>query len=100
MTKTEHAVKIIANELINDIQENYSDWGIESWGEMLNAFGLDSADMKTEVYYILNHSDLDPFAFTDDCEIIDETMPSGGIVSYRSLMNRVRSEMKKRLGWN
>lgn len=99
MTNTEKAVKIITSVLRNDIEEDYADWGIESWSEMLKAFGIDSEDMKDEVFYILNHSDLDELAFTDDCEIMDSTVKSG-ITTYRSLMAKVRKALGKELGWN
>lgn len=94
-TNTEKAVQIIVSDIRKTIDEDYSDWGIESWKEMLHAFGMDNgAEFKDEVFYILTHSDIDGLAFTDDCEIMDATVPSG-ITSYRGLMARVRHA----LGW-
>ena len=99
MNNTEKAVKIITSALKHDIEEDYADWYIESWSEMLRAFGIDSEDMKDEVFYILNHSDLNELAFTDDCEIVDSTAKHG-FTTYRSLMAKVRKALGKELGWN
>lgn len=93
MTNLEIAKKLIIEDIRNDLNGYYSNWGIESWKEYLDATGRDSGDIKEDVYYILSHSEelkgID--TFTDDCEIID----GDEIISYRSLMNEVRKE----LGW-
>ena len=54
MKQFETAIQVVANDLRNTIKEDHNDLDIESWSEMLNAFGLDSSDIKEEIRYILN----------------------------------------------
>lgn len=89
MTVKEKAVKVIADYLQETIKEDYNDWGIESWGEMLRAFGLDSEDMKEEINSVLTDNKL---MFTDEYELETED----GFVTYRQLVTSIKKELKKR----
>lgn len=69
MKKFETAIQVVANDLRNTIKEDHNDLDIESWSEMLNAFGLDSSDIKEEIRYILNKYENDnniSLILTDD----------------------------------
>lgn len=96
MTNLELAVRILADYYENTINEDYSDWGIESWSEMVKAFGQDSDDVMEDVNSILDdyctENNTQSVRLTADFEI-EET---DGFVSYRKLMNEVRKELKRR----
>lgn len=91
MTNLEKAVQIIANDYKTTLQNDYSDWDIHSWSDMVEAFGQDSKDIKEDVIYTLRGADI---YLNDDCELEEQ---DGTTISYRKLMNEVRKEMKKRV---
>lgn len=96
MTNLELAVRILADYYENTINEDYSDWGIESWSEMVKAFGQDSDDVMEDVNSILDdyctENNTQSVMLTADFEIEE----ADGFVSYRKLMNEVRKELKRR----
>ena len=91
MTNLEKAVQIIVNDYKTTLQNDYSDWDIHSWSDMVEAFGQDSKDIKEDVIYTLRGADI---YLNDDCELEEQ---DGTTISYRKLMNEVRKEMKKRV---
>lgn len=96
MTNLELAVRILADYYENTINEDYSDWGIESWSEMVKAFGQDGDDVMEDVNSILDdyckENNTKSVMLTADFEIEE----ADGFVSYRELMNEVRKELKRR----
>ena len=91
MTNLQTAVQIIVNDYKATLQEDYSDWDIHSWSDMIDAFGQDSRGVKEDVIYVLMGAKI---YLNDDCELEEQ---DGTIISYRKLMNEVRKEMKKRV---
>ena len=91
MTNLEKAVQIIVNDYKITLQNDYSDWDINSWSEMIEAFGQDSRGVKEDVIYVLMGANI---YLNDDCELEEQ---DGTTISYRKLMNEVRKEMKKRV---
>lgn len=96
MTNLELAVRILADEYENTINEDYEDWSIESWSEMVKAFGQDSDDVMEDVNSILDdyckENNTQSVMLTADFEIEE----ADGFVSYRKLMSEVRKELKRR----
>lgn len=90
MTNLENAVEIIVNDYENTLQNDYSDWDIHSWSDMIEASGQDSQDVKEDVVYTLKEADI----FLNDDFGLEEQ--DGSVVTYRKLMNAVRKEMKNR----
>lgn len=88
MTNLENAVRIIVNDYKSTLQNDYSDWDIHSWSDMIGAFGQDSKGVKEDVIYTLKEADI---FFNDDCEFEEQ---DGSVITYRKLMNVVRKEMK------
>ena len=92
MTKFQLAVKVIVDNIKEEL-ENYEDWEIDNWDDMLRAFGFDSTDMRKEIEYYLesytdeNNTDL---SLTIDHELEDE---NGNFITYRQLTNAVRKEL-------
>ena len=97
----EDTVNVIAedyNRMLAD--EDLAGTKIENWSEFLDEIYWDSGDVKEDVYYQLTHNErlhkyLNDGCYTDDCEIItgDE------IISYRKLMNLVRSKLDYSVTW-
>lgn len=52
MTNLEKAVQIIVNDYKTTLQNDYSDWDINSWSDMIEAFGQDSRGVKEDVIYV------------------------------------------------
>lgn len=95
MTNFEKAVQILANDYEKAINEDYSDWDIESWSDMVDAFGQNSQQLKEDVIYTL-HNENHLIAWCDEDAkefIVDGT---DEVINYRKLMNAVRKEMKVR----
>ena len=90
MTNLENAVKILADDYERTIKNEYCDWDINSWSDMIEAFGQDSQGIKEDVIYTLREESI---FLNDDCELEEQ---DGTVVSYRKLMNAVRKEMKNR----
>lgn len=93
MTRFELAVKVLVDDYKKEINDYYSDWEIESWSELLNAFGQSSADAKEDVMYILMRHENETgekVALNDLGELEEE---DGNIISYRKLMNAVRKQL-------
>lgn len=92
MTKFELAVKVIVDNIKEEL-ENYKEWEIENWSDMLNAFGFDSNDMRQEIeYYLESYSDANErtnLYLTVDHELEIEN----GFITYRQLTNAVRKEL-------
>ena len=88
MTNLENAVQIIVNDYKAALQNDYSDWDIHSWADMIEAFGQDSKGVKEDVIYTLKEANI---FLNDDCELEEQ---DGSVVTYRKLMNAVRKEMK------
>ena len=91
MTNLEKAVQIIVNDYKTTLQNDYSDWNINSWSDMIEAFGQDSRGVKEDVIYVLMGANI---YLNDDCELEEQ---DGTTISYRKLMNEVRKEMKNRV---
>lgn len=91
MTNLEKAVQIIVNDYKTTLQNDYSDWDIDSWSDMIEAFGQDSRGVKEDVIYVLMGANI---YLNDDCELEEQ---DGTTISYRKLMNEVRKEMKNRV---
>jgi hypothetical protein len=91
MTNLEKAVQIIVNDYKTTLQNDYSDWDINSWSDMIEAFGQDSRGVKEDVIYVLMGANI---YLNDDCELEEQ---DGTTISYRKLMNEVRKEMKNRV---
>ena len=91
MTNLEKAVQIIVNDYKATLQNDYSDWDIHSWSDMVEAFGQDSRGVKEDVIYTLRGADI---YLNDDCELEEQ---DGTIISYRKLMNEVRKELKNKV---
>ena len=72
-------------------KNDYSDWDINSWSDMIEAFGQDSRGVKEDVIYVLMGANI---YLNDDCELEEQ---DGTTISYRKLMNEVRKEMKNRV---
>ena len=97
----EDTVNVIAedyNRMLAD--EDLAGMKIESWSEFLDAIWWDSSDVKEDVYYQLTHNEylrkyLNEGCYTDDCEII----AGDKIISYRKLMNLVRSKLDYSVTW-
>ena len=49
MTNLENAVKILADDYERTIKNEYCDWDINSWSDMVEAFGQDSRGVKEDV---------------------------------------------------
>ena len=95
MENFELAVNIIVNDYEKTINEDYQDWGIESWNDMLQAFGQDSQEIKEDVIYTLhNEHKLISWCDEDAKEFI--VNGTNETINYRKLMNSVRKEMKNR----
>lgn len=96
MKKFELAVKIIVDEQEKELTGYYQDWGIETWADMLEAYGQDSQDFKEDVIYMLNDYSNENnvnLYLNDSNELEDE---EGNFISYRKIINAVRKEMKNR----
>lgn len=91
MTNLEKALQIIVNDYKTTLQNDYSDWDINSWSDMIEAFGQDSRGVKEDVIYVLMGANI---YLNDDCELEEQ---DGTTISYRKLMNEVRKEMKNRV---
>lgn len=91
MTNLEKAVQIIVNDYKTTLQNDYSDWDIHSWSDMIDAFGQDSRGVKEDVIYVLMGANI---YLNDDCELEEQ---DGTIISYRKLMNEVRKELKNKV---
>lgn len=95
-TKLELVVEILVKDLQEDLNGHYKNWEIESWSEMLNAFGQDSKDCKEDLIYILdsyaNDNNIFPLVFDDGS--LEDT--DGTIVSYRKIVNLVKKELFKK----
>lgn len=91
------AINIIVEDVIKDLEGHYSDWGIETWTEYVDATGRESSDVKADVYYLLMHNEENDMwkYFTDELEYMCDD-PTEGFISYRSFMNDVRKELKNK----
>lgn len=88
MTNLENAVRIIVNDYKTTLQNDYSDWDIHSWSDMIEAFGQGSKGVKEDVIYTLKEAGI----FLNDDFGLEEQ--DGSVITYRKLMNAVRKEMK------
>ena len=90
MTNFEKAVEIAVAEIKRDAGFMNVDWDyVDDWGKLLDWFGQDSSDMKDDILYTLNKSELSVSVF-DDCSIEDS---DGSIKSYRQLTNAIRKQL-------
>lgn len=87
------AVSIIVEDIKRDLNGYYKAWDIQTWSELLDAYGIDTSEMKDNIRYTLitatNNGDIECF-FTDDLEIINE---DGSTKTYRQLTNAVRRRL-------
>lgn len=94
MKKLEIAINLIVNDIKEDLEGYYSDCGIKTWSEYLDETGCDSADVKDNVYYVLNRysneNNVDLY-FNDSNEL---ELEDGSVLTYRKLMNAVRKQLK------
>lgn len=90
MTNLEKAVNVLVYDYEMAIKGEYYNWNINSWSDMVEAFGQDSQGVKEDVIYTLREANI---FLNDDCELEEQ---DGTVVSYRKLMNAVRKEMKNR----
>lgn len=90
MTNFEKATEIVVAEIKRDAEFMNVDWDyVDDWGKLLDWFGQDSSDMKNDILYTLNKSELSASVF-DDCSIEDS---DGSIKTYRQLTNAVRKQL-------
>ena len=94
MKKQELALKVVVDSFKEYLTEHYEDWGIESWQDMIQAFGwTDSKDVKDEIFYILNQysneNNVD-LLFDDDSEL---ELENGEMLSYRKFLNMVKKDL-------
>ena len=94
MKKFDLCVKLVVEDIKEDLAGYYEDSGIETWADYLEETGCDSKEMKENVLYVLNkysdENDIDLY-FNDSSEL---ELEDGSILTYRKLMNRVRKELK------
>lgn len=95
MNKFELATKLVVEDVKSDLDGYYKDCGIKTLYEYLEETGCDSADVKDNVYYVLNRysneNNVDLY-FNDSNEL---ELEDGSILTYRKLMNRVRKQLKE-----
>lgn len=101
INKLDLAVKVSVDWLKFDLAVyRKNGWEIENWGDMLNAFGQDSTDMRRDIEYMLmdytnkqyeKGKSID-ISLNGYHELIDE---NGNIITYRQLTNAIRKELKK-----
>lgn len=91
MTNLEKAVKVLVYDYEMAIKDEYYNWNINSWSDMIEAFGQDSKDVKEDVIYTLRGANI---YLNDNGELEEQ---DGTIISYRKLMNEVRKEMKNKV---
>ena len=95
MKKFDLCVKLVVEDIKEDLTGYYKDSGIETWADYLEETGRDSKDMKDDVRYTLasysdfNNSDL----YLNDCNELE--LEDGSLLTYRKIMNKVRKELKK-----
>lgn len=90
-------VQTLADDYEKTIWEDYRTWDIESWSEMVMAFGQTAKEMKDDVIYTLGHEEhlISEWYVEESPTYLcvhyhDET------INYRKLMNAVRKELKAR----
>lgn len=96
MTNLETAARIAAKNIRDDVQWYGSNLEETSnWKELIELFGIDSSEMKEEVYYSLRtyYSETGKWSVTDDCSIIED---NGSVSTYRQLVNAIKKELWKR----
>lgn len=91
MTNFSKYVDYIAEDLRSEFdQYRRNGWEMASWSEMLDAFGIESSDLKDDIHYTVaravNDGEL-PDCYFDDMSIEDS---DGSIKTYRQLTNAVR----------
>lgn len=94
MNKFELCIKLVVEDVKEDLTGYYKDSGINTWSEYLEETGCDSADVKDNVYYVLNRYSNEnnvELYFNDSNEL---ELEDGSILTYRKFMNRVRKELK------
>lgn len=90
MTNFDKAVEISVAEIKRDAEFCNVDWEwVDDWSKLLDWFGQNSEEMKEDVLYILNRSELS-FSVFDDGSIENE---DGSIKTYRQLTNAIRKEL-------
>ena len=95
MKKFDLCVKLVVEDIKEDLTGYYKDSGIETWTDYLEETGRDSKDMKDDVRYTLaSYSDFNNVdLYLNDCNELE--LEDGSLLTYRKLMNSVRKELKK-----
>lgn len=94
MTNFEKATELVTKEIMSDLRSfrEYEEGDVTNWQEMLDWFGIDSSEMKENIYWMLkeaaNNGEIEWF-FTDALEIED----NGSFKTYRQLTNAVRKQL-------
>lgn len=94
MNKFDLCVKLVVEDIKEDLTGYYKDSGIETWDDYLEETGRDSKEVKEDVYYTLNRYSNDNNAdlyFNDSSEL---ELEDGSMLTYRKLMNKVRKQLK------
>lgn len=85
MTRFESAVKVVVEDIKRDAKIHGVRWEcVNTWAELLDWFGSDSAQMKEDIIYTLSWAGI----YTADDGSIEDT--DGTIKTYRQLTNAVR----------
>lgn len=95
MNKFDLCIKLVVEDIKEDLTGYYKDSEIETWSDYLEETGCDSAEMKENVLYTLNrYSDGNNVdLYFNDCNELE--LEDGSLLTYRKLMNAVRKELKK-----
>lgn len=95
MNKFDLCIKLVVEDIKEDLTGYYKDSEIETWSDYLEETGCDSAEMKENVLYTLNRysDDNNVDLYFNDCNELE--LEDGSLLTYRKLMNAVRKELKK-----
>ena len=94
MTNFEKVTAIVVEDIKHDLR-NYADYDIECWQDILDAFAIDSAEMKENIEWTLsrkaNAGEIE-WCWMDDLSIEEA---DGSYKTYRQLTNAVRKQLFK-----
>lgn len=94
MNKFDLCIKLVVEDVKNDLTGYYKDADIETWADYVEETGRDSKEVKEDVYYTLNkyseENNVD--LYFNDCNELE--LEDGTLLTYRKLMNAVRKELK------
>lgn len=94
MKKFDLCIKLVVEDVKEDLTGYYKDSDIETWADYVEETGRDSADVKADVYYTLNKYSEENGVdlYFNDCNELE--LEDGSLLTYRKLMNAVRRELK------